>query len=128
MEIIIIFFWFMFAIIVGIAANTRGRSGFGWFLLAVVISPLLAGLLVLALPDLRRQDDARAMAMRQDAINQMAFDALPDDAKDRVRAAQTERATLELIESKRRKRAQILRGGFFLIIIVVVIALYQMNK
>jgi hypothetical protein len=118
----------MFAIIVGIAANMRGRSGFGWFLLAVVISPLLAGLLVLALPDLRRQDDARAMAMSQDAINQMAFDALPDDAKDRVRAAQTERAQLALIESKRRKRAQLLRGGFFLIIIVVVIVLYQMNK
>jgi hypothetical protein len=46
----IAFFWIAFAIIVGVAANTRGRNGGGWFILAVLISPLLAGLLVLALP------------------------------------------------------------------------------
>jgi hypothetical protein len=38
------------AVIVGIAANRRGRNGPGWFLLAVIISPLIAGILVLALP------------------------------------------------------------------------------
>ncbi len=38
------------AVVVGVAANTRGRSGFGWFLLALLISPLISGLLVLALP------------------------------------------------------------------------------
>jgi hypothetical protein len=49
MEMIFIF-WLAFAIIVGVAANTRGRNGGGWFILAVLISPLLAGLLLLALP------------------------------------------------------------------------------
>lgn len=48
--IAIVFFWFALAIIVGIAANTRGRSGGGWFLAALIFSPLLAGLLLLALP------------------------------------------------------------------------------
>ncbi|MGH6624313.1 MAG: hypothetical protein ACREBN_10090 [Burkholderiaceae bacterium] len=43
-------FWLMFAIVVGVAASSRGRSGFGWFLLAVVISPLIALLLVLVMP------------------------------------------------------------------------------
>src|SRR5262249_23584073 len=38
------------------AANTRGRSGFGWFLLAAIISPLLAGLLLLALRRLSPSD------------------------------------------------------------------------
>lgn len=38
------------AVVVGVAANTRGRSGLGWFLLALLISPLISGLLVLALP------------------------------------------------------------------------------
>ena len=38
------------AVIVGIAAHRKGRNGLGWFLLAVVISPLIAGVLVLALP------------------------------------------------------------------------------
>jgi hypothetical protein len=46
----LILFWLAFAVIVGVAANTRGRNGGGWFILAVLISPLLAGLLVLALP------------------------------------------------------------------------------
>lgn len=41
--------WFGLAVIIGIAASRRGRSGFGWFILAVFISPLLAGLLLLAL-------------------------------------------------------------------------------
>lgn len=52
MEIILllIFFWLPIAIIVGVAANARGRSGFGWFLLAVLVSPLIAGLLLLLFP------------------------------------------------------------------------------
>jgi phosphotransferase system glucose/maltose/N-acetylglucosamine-specific IIC component len=46
----IVGFWIAFAVIVGIAASRRGRSGLGWFLLALVISPVIAGLLVLVLP------------------------------------------------------------------------------
>src|SRR5688572_13922941 len=45
-------FWLLFAIVVGVVASSRGRSGFGWFLLAVVISPLLAIVLVALLPSL----------------------------------------------------------------------------
>lgn len=48
----LVLFWLGLAVVVAVAANTRGRSGGGWFLLAIVISPLLAGLLVLALPRL----------------------------------------------------------------------------
>lgn len=48
MEFIVL--WIALAIVVGVAANTRGRSGGGWFLLALIISPLVAGLPVLALP------------------------------------------------------------------------------
>jgi hypothetical protein len=44
--------WLGLAIVVAVAANTRGRNPLGWFLLAVFISPLLAGLLALALPSL----------------------------------------------------------------------------
>jgi len=41
------FFWLLFALVVGLIASGRGRSGFGWFILACLISPLLAGLIVL---------------------------------------------------------------------------------
>jgi hypothetical protein len=37
-------FWFGLAIVVGVIAGSRGQNGFGKFLLAVVISPLLAGI------------------------------------------------------------------------------------
>jgi hypothetical protein len=49
----IAFFWFAFAIVVGVAASSRGRNGFGWFILAVLISPLIGLLLVLVMPNRR---------------------------------------------------------------------------
>jgi len=57
------FFWVVLAVIVGVAANTRGRSGLGWFLLALLISPVLAGLLVLALG--RRQTEGTTIGRPQ---------------------------------------------------------------
>lgn len=42
-------FWVIFAVIVAIAANSRGRSAIGWFLLAILISPLLALIAVLVM-------------------------------------------------------------------------------
>ena len=42
--------WLLLSGIVGVAANARGRSGISWFLISIIISPLLAIILVLALP------------------------------------------------------------------------------
>lgn len=53
----IIFFWLMFALVVGMIASSRGRSGFGWFILACLISPFLAGIFLLVRANLRRQAD-----------------------------------------------------------------------
>jgi hypothetical protein len=44
----ILFSWVMLAIIVGVAAGTRGDNA-AWFLLALIISPLLAALYLVAL-------------------------------------------------------------------------------
>jgi tRNA(Ile2) C34 agmatinyltransferase TiaS len=33
--------WFMLAIVAGVIAANKGRSGFGFFLLAIVLSPLI---------------------------------------------------------------------------------------
>lgn len=52
----VIFLWVGFAIIVGVGANTRGRNGPGWGVLALLISPLIAGLLLLALPRCEKHD------------------------------------------------------------------------
>lgn len=45
--------WVGFAFVVGGVASARGRSSFGWFLLAVLLSPLISGLILAILPDLR---------------------------------------------------------------------------
>ena len=41
--------WFVLAVVVGVIASNRGRSGFGWFVLSALISPLIGLILVLAL-------------------------------------------------------------------------------
>jgi hypothetical protein len=50
MELQFFVFWLIFSIVVGIGAAGRGRNGAGWFLLSMVISPVLAFLLLVLLP------------------------------------------------------------------------------
>jgi hypothetical protein len=54
--LIVILLWLVTSIIIGVAANARGRTGIGWAFLALLISPFLAGLwlFVLPPPDLRK--------------------------------------------------------------------------
>src|SRR5262249_3326774 len=42
--------WLAIAVAVGVAASMRGRGGFGWFLICLLVSPLIVGPLVFALP------------------------------------------------------------------------------
>lgn len=46
--------WLVFSVAVGIWASNRGRSGIGWFLLAFMLSPLLAAIILAASRDLSR--------------------------------------------------------------------------
>jgi hypothetical protein len=48
--------WFGLSFVVAVYAARRGRSGTGWFILSVLISPLLAGLLCLAVGS-NKEDD-----------------------------------------------------------------------
>ena len=48
MEIVV--YWFLLSVVVARAADSRRRSGSGWLLLSIAISPLLAGLLLLLVP------------------------------------------------------------------------------
>jgi hypothetical protein len=48
--LVALFAWVAFAVIVGVVASARGRVGYGWFLVSLVLSPLITGPLVLALP------------------------------------------------------------------------------
>ena len=59
MEIGII--WLFFAVLVGVYASKRGRSGIGWFFLACIISPLLAFLAALAVGPLKSTSSQSAL-------------------------------------------------------------------
>lgn len=62
--------WFVGAILVGALASKRERSGFGWFLLALVISPLLAvlGLLIAGTGEHQVRCPACRELVRADAV------------------------------------------------------------
>ena len=45
----LIVLWLMFAVAVGVIANVKGRSFSFWFFLSIILSPLIAGLIVVAL-------------------------------------------------------------------------------
>ncbi len=72
--IIIVVCWFVLAIVVGVAAGGRGRSRVGWFALALTLSPLISGLLLPILPDLRTNElpkeiaDANASSVEDRAL------------------------------------------------------------
>lgn len=54
MEIVI--GWLFFAALVGMFANSRGRSGFGFFLLSALLSPLLGFVIVLVIKNLDEEE------------------------------------------------------------------------
>jgi hypothetical protein len=52
---LVIIIWLVGAVLIGVIGSNKGRSGIGWFLLAVIISPLLALFVVLAVKDRTRR-------------------------------------------------------------------------
>lgn len=60
MEIII--FWLVLAILVGVFAGSKGRSGFGYFLLAILLSPLIGFIIVLILSPVLKNTEAKSIA------------------------------------------------------------------
>lgn len=54
-------FWILLAVAVGMLASKRGRSGFGWFLLSALLSPLLGFIFVLVAKDLSQSTPSQAI-------------------------------------------------------------------
>jgi hypothetical protein len=58
--------WLVLAIVIGVAAARRGRSGLGWLVASLVLSPLIAAILLALLPD-RRYEELLHRLAAQDA-------------------------------------------------------------
>jgi hypothetical protein len=57
-----IIIWLVLAIVIGVAAARRGRSGLGWLFLSLILSPLVAAILLALLPDRRYEEVVTRLA------------------------------------------------------------------
>lgn len=48
-----LFGWLMFSVVAGAIAGSKGRSGFGYFLLSLLLSPVVGVLLAIGLPGIK---------------------------------------------------------------------------
>lgn len=53
-------FWFFASLVVAVWASNRGRSGFAWWLLSMLLSPLLGALFLAVHPNLAAQRQVAA--------------------------------------------------------------------
>jgi hypothetical protein len=67
--------WLIFSIVVGAAAGARGRSGFAWVLLSLLISPLVAAIILAIAPDLRARELLDRDLRRRSTVSILAFGA-----------------------------------------------------
>jgi hypothetical protein len=94
------FFWIVFSMVVGVMASGRGRSGFGWAIIALCISPIVAGIVVMLLPDLeeRRRADERAAQADNARLKEER------ERKEEARRAEARREQEERAERDRKER------------------------
>lgn len=62
---ILLIIWGVMAVLVGIAADRRGRNGLGWALLSLVFSPLLAILFLLVMRNIAAEEERRRIEERR---------------------------------------------------------------
>lgn len=55
----LLFLSVLLSIFIGLLASSRGRSGFGWFILSLVISPIITLILILLMDDLSELKSSR---------------------------------------------------------------------
>lgn len=58
---VIFIFWLIFAILVGVYASSKGRSGVGFFFIAVLLSPLIGFIIALVVQPIRANTEAKAV-------------------------------------------------------------------
>lgn len=54
----IILGWFIFSIVAGVIASSKGRSGFGYFILSLLLSPIIGILIAIGVPTINTQPQA----------------------------------------------------------------------
>ena len=69
--------WFIFSILVGVFASSRGRSGFGYFVVSLLLSSLIGFIIVLVskpLPTAAEREAAEAEAAKLEEVSLLCGD------------------------------------------------------
>jgi len=61
--------WLVLAIVLGVAAARRGRSGLGWLVASLILSPLIAAIVLALLPDRRYEELLSRLAAQNAAAD-----------------------------------------------------------
>jgi hypothetical protein len=56
--------WVLLSIVVGAGASNRGRDGFGWFILSILLSPALGGFMLVVLGERRKKEPKERLTAR----------------------------------------------------------------
>ena len=129
----LIFFWFGLAIAVGIFASNRGRSVFGWFLLACIISPLVA-LILLAVTknrsilstDIPPADETHVRCTQcAEFILPQAIKCKHCGASVRPDTQFVQRITEQKIEGKSEGNQNLLTGILFIVALFLLAAIFS---
>lgn len=67
---VIMIWWVVAAVVVGVVAGDKERSGVGYFLLALLLSPLFAGLVLAGATDAKLAQGIAALSRQLEAIRQ----------------------------------------------------------
>jgi uncharacterized protein (DUF58 family) len=81
---LVVIIWLVLSIVIGAAAAHRGRSGLAWLFFSLILSPLIAALILAALPDRKSQKE----------LQKIRAAALEDPAAARRMAAEGARRAL----------------------------------
>jgi hypothetical protein len=68
--VIIAILWFVFAFVVAFGAHNRGRSGLGWFVLAILLSPVLAGIALIIVGKPRGFEERERIRAQKDVAQE----------------------------------------------------------
>ncbi len=85
MEIVLV--WLLFAVGVGFLADSRGRSGFGFFLVSAVLSPILGLIIVLVIRNPKDEEKKEALRREEHERNLESIRAIAAPKSPEVSAA-----------------------------------------